>query len=180
MQELSIRSLPSYLKINGDHILRKPLSSCGKCPMSICLDCEADLGAGVPVILLGERLSTDVVCGAVKCGAVPIDVTKLSDNYDPSADVFAVFPDGQQSPPFSSLKSFAPDNVGLAAVVTLQSRVQLPTMIYGISGQISHAEEEGFLSLGGRAARRRGIINYRDNMPRKVIKCVTASTNKVQ
>jgi hypothetical protein len=29
-----------------------PLSSCSKCPMSICLNCEQNIGGGVPLVLL--------------------------------------------------------------------------------------------------------------------------------
>ena len=94
MQELGSRSLPSYLKHNGDHILRKPLSSCAKCPMSICLDCERDIGAIIPVVLVTERISPSETMGN---DTFPIDETRLLDNYDEACDVFVVFPTGQDA-----------------------------------------------------------------------------------
>jgi hypothetical protein len=52
MPELDPGSVPSYLLAYGDRKIRKPLSSCGRCPMSVCLECENDIGGGVPLVVL--------------------------------------------------------------------------------------------------------------------------------
>jgi hypothetical protein len=52
MPELDRGSVPSYLLAYGDRKGRRPLSSCCRCPMSVCLECEGDIGAGVPLVVL--------------------------------------------------------------------------------------------------------------------------------
>lgn len=52
MPELDRASIPSYLLAYGDRKGRKALSSCSRCPMSVCLDCESDIGGGVPLVVL--------------------------------------------------------------------------------------------------------------------------------
>lgn len=170
MQELSDLSIPSYLKLNGDHIQRKPLSSCLKCPMSICLDCERDLGSGIPVILLGERAQSGEAGVSASCGVIPVNLAKLSDNYDPTADVFAIYPiENETSSSFNPFKTFSSKQQGELVISALVNRIELPTIIRGTDGNSGSAEDEGLLLLGGRTARRRGVVNYSDNTPKKVM-----------
>jgi hypothetical protein len=169
MQEIGPRSLPSYLMINGDHIQRKPLSSCAKCPMSICLDCERDIGAGVPVVTLAER------CGAAEavssgCGAMPIETTKLADSYEMACELFAIFPSEQDGTyAHAAYSSFDTPARRDEVLSSLASRVRLPAVMNGTAGAAAAdtAGHAGF-SAGGRSSRRREVICYSDNTPKKM------------
>lgn len=159
MQELGARSLPSYLKHNGDHVLRKPLSSCAKCPMSICLDCERDIGGNIPIVLVTERIIPGEMVGN---GTYAIDENRLLDNYDESCDVFVVFPSGHEK-----------QSHGGEAPPSLALRMRLP-------GTFGNTETRSMgddipVAVGGRSSRRRGLINYSDNTPRKVceVSCIS-------
>jgi hypothetical protein len=49
---LDLGSLPLSVAASGLSVKQSPLSSCAKCPLSICRECESDVGGGVPVVLL--------------------------------------------------------------------------------------------------------------------------------
>ena len=155
MTEIGNRSLPSYCMVNGEHSVRKPLSSCGICAMSICLDCERDVGARIPVVSLAESDTGDYLSFG-GCRSTPIEISKIDDTYDPSCDVYKLF--------FDSGKDYMDEGVR-DKVSCLIKRATLPSIICG--NPQSMVEEKG-IGIGGRSARRRDVINYSENVPKKV------------
>ena len=165
MPEIQPKSLPSYLMINGRHTLKKPLSSCVKCPMSICMDCEADIGAGVPLVTLAEAcgLPTNTTSSTASrvLEITSIEFDKISENYGSSCDLFTIFP--------SVHNDASPLNN--ASVYSNSAMMMLANRVYLSAGErkISATEQEFYVNIGGRSARKKVTVNYSANSQQKVL-----------